>query len=353
MPSPATSSVAVIHTSLVNASLGVGLALHAIDHVNGVLADVSFPPDPGSPSSADEYLRALEDACHGSRAPHPSNPLTTIRTGSQHLFKTNWASNCLDAMRLGFVSQVVGWHSLYGALSDDDRLRFGFFTDDPPRADDPMWDLLMSLRPVDRANRMFRPDPQSAWLSKPVHWWTPREGVDAILQSIPPARRADALRDVLGLYYSEYDDRGTVSARKRNMRFAIHVPVDVLITRGHFRPNFADAGGYCRFAAHCQTSIPPVPSDWGYTADLGALASRGSLVRGLPERISPRFEQNDFDATEITFDYIGEITSARGKEATDNHIAFERLIYGVHETTFPHLNAGLNAAIATLPAMAP
>ena len=353
MPSPSTSSVAVIHTSLVNASLGVGLALHSMSHASGVLAAVSFPPGLGSPATADEYLRAFEDACHGSKGPHPLNPLVTLRPGSHYLFQTDLAPDCLDSIRHGFVSQVVGWHSLYGALSDDDKIRFGFLTDDPPNAGDPIWDRMMSIRAADRANRRFKPHPTSAWLCKPVHWWTPREGVDVLLQSISPKKRADTLRDVLGLYYSEYDGRGTVAARKRNMRFVFHVPVNMLIRRSHFRPNFADAGGYCRFVTHCLISVPPTPFEWGQTANLAELAKTGSLTGGLPERISPRFDVDDFENTDVWFDYLGEITHARGQGSTDNNIAFEKTLHALHETIFPHLSSGLSTMTATLPAMVP
>ena len=354
MPSPTSNSVAVIHTSLINAGLGVGLGLHDDAHVADVFGAISFPPPVGGPTTAVEYQAALRDACHGREITSVADPRIKIREGTTRLFKTNVASGCI---RSGYVSQVVGWRDLVGCLSEDDKARFfglsTAMTPGIPALPDPIWSDMMSLVPTQRNLRRFSPDPGSAWLTKPVHWWTPRAVTETILMTVRPEEWADTLRDRLGKYYDEHDSMGTAAARMKNRRFLFHIPAAILIGKGHFRPNFADAGGYRRFATHRSLRKPASPAAWGMTADLGVLCDKGRLQNGLKERVTPSLTIADFGTHEIEFDYLGEVKSARGQTPGDDDRAFERKLHAVHRKLFPADEARLSARVAALPVMAP
>lgn len=350
MPSPHSSSIAVVHTSLVNASLGVSLGIHTQLHVQDVLGAVTFPPPLGVPANADEYQAAFRDACHGKEVPSTVSPAHKVRLGSPHLFKTMLASHCIRAGKARYVSQVVGWRDFYGCLSDTDKVRFDLLTSTPPDARDPVWSRLSSLSLTERSKRQFQPSSESGWLSKPVHWWSPRGEIERILRSTAPNLWADRLRDRLGLYYAEFDSGGTSAARMKNLRFMLHVPASVLVRKGHFRPNFADAGGYRRFAVHRSTRLPKSPQAWGMTADLEAMGF-GKLRNGLKERVTSSLRREDFDGHPIEFDYLGELSSPRGHTSVDDDVAFEKRLHIVHQKISPSSDPRLASLVASLPTM--
>lgn len=333
----------IVLTSLANAILGVGINLHDEALVNHVITEAIALSGPAAPIEPIVFLANFQDVCHGIPSPRPGYPATlAIRNGSKHLFKSASNNSCLDGSARDFVSQIVDWRTIVGMMPDSARIRFGISSDTPPPPSDAVWKELSSLDPSDRIRRRFTPKLHSYWPAKPVHWWTPRNNVETLLAKTSPAYWATALRDKLGLYYSEYDDSGTDKAWMKNLRFALHVRVNTLLAGGHYRPNFVEAGGYCRFAVQRDSVVCTPLDDWGRTADLGCLRDTGDLKDGLPERVSPSVDSVDFVVEPIEFDFLGAIDRGCGQLAIDNHSAFASKLLDLVHLMFPHLESTLD-----------
>jgi hypothetical protein len=349
MADPPQDYSAVARSAILNASLGVGLSLHDEGHLSGVLKEVIKH----SPVTWEEFIARLEDVCHGEFKVLTSPPFRK-RGGSPHLFKSVTPSDCV---RSGYVSQVVRWSAFASCLSDSefDRIFSGSTVLRNGHSDptDGIWASLMSMDRVARSRRKFRIAPESWWRSKPVHWWTPRAPIENILKKLAPEKWADTIRDKLGLYFPHYQSDGTAEAKVTNRRFLLHVPAALLIRSGHFRPNFADAGGYCRFAAHRSLRAPPSVEPWGKTADMGVLAAQGRLASGLKERVTGALSDSDVNDFAVEFDYIGEVTTARGATGSDDDAAFERTLRKVHSKAFPGDASRLTRMEGLLPTMTP
>lgn len=345
-----TEDQSIVVVALANAALGIGVRLHDEDHVVRVLTKTAAMSSAGSSVDPIHFLANLQDCCHGAPGPRAGYPSTVaIRGGSPHLFKSDSDGSCLDKSPDDYVSQVVDWRTLVGMMPDPERIKFDLASPSPPPPSDVAWKDLLSLEASTRSRRRFSPIANSYWPAKPVHWWTPRSNVERVLSSTSHSERANALRDKLGLYYGEHDASGTDKAWARNLRFVLHVRVQALLTVGHFRPNFVEAGGYCRFAVHRHGAVPDPVENWGNTVDLGILRASGEIEDGLPERVSPTLVGIDLGPGQIEFDFLGGITSGCGETSIDSHGAFALGMAGLVNKHMAHLEPSIENWKAVLP----
>lgn len=92
------------------------------------------------------------------------------------------------------------------------------------------------------------------------------------------------------------------------------------------RPTFADAAAHRRFMARPTKATNRRVPDWGWTADLQAIADGLTPFDGLRERVVSKINASESPELRLVFLPIGRVTTVRGKSTCDNDKKFAKLL---------------------------